>query len=79
MFYKKAAHRNFSIFTGQHLYWSLFLIMTYLDEHLQTAALRLFLLELSRVESISHSILDLDFLIEIEISSFLVFSSNSYL
>ena len=26
MFYKKAALQNFAIFTGKHLYWSLFLI-----------------------------------------------------
>ena len=36
-FYKKTGFKNFAIFTGKHLYWSLFL-NTYFKEHLQTAA-----------------------------------------
>ena len=41
VFYKKAAFDNFAIFTGKHLFWSLFSLLcfknTYFEEHLRTA------------------------------------------
>ena len=35
---KKAILENFAIFTGKHLYWSLFLIDIYFEEHFRTTA-----------------------------------------